>query len=286
MDRPGRTTVNRLPATGYRLPTTGFTLIELLVVISIIALLVAILLPCLQGVRRRAGAVSCQTRLRQWGLAFKMYTDENRGRWMSRPFWLEATIPFWSTTAKDIQYNLPSHKLIPERCITLCPMTGLDKPSPFDATFHPWATGHMAAKSKKFVAISYQFNAWLHSGQDNYSDNGRPIGPSSWRTCNVKGVANIPVLGDGHVSGDYPFHTDVPPGGDEPVSTPRMPQCINRHNGGINMLFLDWSVRKVGLKELWTLKWHRDFDTAGPWTLAGGVKPEDWPEWMRRFKDY
>ena len=49
---------------------------------------------------------------------------------------------------------------------------------------------------------------------------------------------------------------------------------------------MDWSVRKVGVKELWTLKWDKDFDTAGPWTKAGGVKPEDWPQWMRRFKDY
>jgi hypothetical protein len=42
----------------------------------------------------------------------------------------------------------------------------------------------------------------------------------------------------------------------------------------------------VGLKGLWTLKWSRDFDTAGRWTRAGGVQPEDWPDWMRRFKDY
>ena len=62
--------------------------------------------------------------------------------------------------------------------------------------------------------------------------------------------------------------------------------CINRHHGGINMLFADWSVRKVGLKELWTLKWRKHFDTANPWTRAGGVQPEDWPEWMRGFKDY
>jgi hypothetical protein len=46
------------------------------------------------------------------------------------------------------------------------------------------------------------------------------------------------------------------------------------------------SVRPVGLKELWTLRWSPDFDTAGRWTLAGGVKPEDWPQWMRGFKDY
>ena len=52
------------------------------------------------------------------------------------------------------------------------------------------------------------------------------------------------------------------------------------------MLFMDWSVRKVGLKELWTLKWNRQFDTTGPWTKAGGVDPSSWPEWIRRFKDY
>ena len=62
--------------------------------------------------------------------------------------------------------------------------------------------------------------------------------------------------------------------------------CINRHDGGVNCVFLDGSVRKVGLKELWTLKWHGRFDTAGPWTKRGGVRPEDWPQWMRRFKDY
>jgi prepilin-type processing-associated H-X9-DG protein len=62
--------------------------------------------------------------------------------------------------------------------------------------------------------------------------------------------------------------------------------CINRHGGHINGLFLDWSVRKVVLKELWTLKWNMQFDTANRWTRAGGVQPEDWPEWMRRFKDY
>jgi len=35
--------------------------------------------------------------------------------------------------------------------------------------------------------------------------------------------------------------------------------CINRHNGSTNFLFMDWSIRKVGLKELWTLKWHREY---------------------------
>jgi prepilin-type processing-associated H-X9-DG protein len=62
--------------------------------------------------------------------------------------------------------------------------------------------------------------------------------------------------------------------------------CVNRHQGYVNGLFMDWSVRKVGLKELWKLKWHRAYDTAGPRTMAGGVQPSDWPEWMRNLRDY
>jgi len=94
-------------------------------------------------------------------------------------------------------------------------------------------------------------------------------------------MANIPTLLD---STRYWVHAPIRPPKSE--FEERLSDCINRHNGHINVLFMDWSVRKVGLKELWTLKWHSKWDTAGPWTKAGGVLPEDWPEWMRRFKDY
>jgi hypothetical protein len=49
---------------------------------------------------------------------------------------------------------------------------------------------------------------------------------------------------------------------------------------------MDFSTHKVGLKELWTLNWHRSFDNRNPWTKAGLVQPSDWPQWMKRFKDY
>ena len=54
----------------------GFTLIELLVVIAIIAILAAILFPVFARAREKARQATCQSNLKQFGLAAIMYSQD------------------------------------------------------------------------------------------------------------------------------------------------------------------------------------------------------------------
>jgi prepilin-type processing-associated H-X9-DG protein len=50
---------------------------------------------------------------------------------------------------------------------------------------------------------------------------------------------------------------------------------IIRHGGYINMLFMDYTVKKVNLKDLWGLKWNRLSDPL--------AEPPEFPPWMEKL---
>ncbi len=58
---------------------SAFTLIELLVVIAVIAVLMGILMPSLRKARAQARAVACAAHVKNLGVAFRMYLDDNDG---------------------------------------------------------------------------------------------------------------------------------------------------------------------------------------------------------------
>lgn len=100
--------------------TRGFTLIELLVVIAIIALLMGILMPALQRVRKMAQGIACTSNLRSLMIAWRMYADSNDDRLVGcqdgmpagRPNWISGTLSFSSDPVNwDLQNNLVNSPL-------------------------------------------------------------------------------------------------------------------------------------------------------------------------------
>src|SRR5437773_2701588 len=94
-----------------------FTLIEVLVVIGVIAILAALLLPALAGAKERARQSQCLSEFRQWGLAMKMYVNDNedyfpreRGVNNINPWPVVA-----AATNRDVWYNaLPPELVRPQ----------------------------------------------------------------------------------------------------------------------------------------------------------------------------
>jgi len=228
----------------------GFTLIELLVVIAIIGLLVAILVPALQRIRRQTKAVLCQSNLRQWGLILDAYTSDNDDRFFRGMIdgwwndWIEILEPFYGKIGT----------------LTCCPLATKTRAKGGQGIFAAW-------EDPEGDYGSYGLSAWVCN-----ADPGAVFGDDHyWKRPDVQSAQNIPVFLDCMAITGWPDHTSIPPQYDsqppqEITLTEQMKNfCINRHVKGMtNCLFMDWSVRKVGLKELWTLKWHGQFNTAGP----------------------
>lgn len=112
----------------------AFTLIELLVVIAIIAVLASLLLPVLGAAKRKAQSIACVNKVRQWGIALKLYADNNREKFpfdgtMGQPInrgknktaWYNAAASYMSSPMLSQFYTNNEPPIPGKSSVFLCP---------------------------------------------------------------------------------------------------------------------------------------------------------------------
>ena len=257
----------------------AFTLIELLVVIAVIALLMSILMPALSKARKLGQSAVCKAHLRQWGTIFFMYTTDNSDR-----FWTEHNV--WQTGVAQggwMPYLSKLYGDIDE--FRVCPTAGRlnGTQGGIGTTFKQWGPGpimiaHRFGPDSEKNYGSYGINFWINSVDPPSTMGWRNQPQRQWKTTQVKQTADIPMVSDCTWFGTNPISPRDSSwlNGGDPTPTedwwerknPDEPGdwnwdmarlTINRHSRSINMTFMDASVRKVVLTDLWDLKWHREY---------------------------
>jgi type II secretory pathway pseudopilin PulG len=259
-----------------------------LVVIAIIALLMAILMPALSKAKQQAKAAACLVQLKQWANAFAAYTDNNQGN-----FWTMSGTPGWAYDWVGVMRRYYGENF-EGWCCPAANKTSFDKKS-FAYTGKLGIEAAWGAFSQTNTTLcgtnitgaygSYGTNTWVSDpGQDPYFSG---TAGNFWKTTMISKAQTVPLMLDSFYHIALPIEQDSPPpfrgsysyGNNGFMET----FCLDRHTvpGETQGIFMDYSARKIGLKELWRLKWNRNFHT--------DCNPPDWKSqapWMVKFKDY
>ncbi|MBI9016750.1 MAG: type II secretion system protein [Phycisphaerae bacterium] len=261
----------------------AFTLIELLVVISIIALLVSILMPALSKARATARATVCKSNLKQWGLYFELYANDNEGKIVSYgPYsptnaggpgadtWVVGLYDYYKSGGEALRLCPEAEKLndpeIAKRAWSNAGTDGLGNDLDSDGI-----------KDKPIIS-SYSINNWCYSKNPKVSSMwGTNPDPYNWqKTSGIPGSpAEVPLFLEGYRWGGAPWSRNdpAPPTNTETHNTGFGRYCIQRHGDTVNIVYLDTHVDRIGLKALWNQRWHKKYQRSAPLPT--------WPAWMQ-----
>ena len=250
----------------------AFTLIELLVVIAIIAILLGILLPSLRRVQMSSKSVVCQAHLGTWAKAFVMYTNESDSFFPSVMVGSGGLYGQWAVALKPYYGE--------ELRMWFCPLA---TKAYIHQTKEPYAAWVFDASQTGDLRPgdygSYGINAWIYNLTKDVNGNGTSTIFShkyAWKNTSARTPGNVPIFGDCMWRGGFPEDDDTP----QMVEENRLIDDgesmryfnLSRHGDATNLIFMDFSVRKVPLKQLWRLKWNRNFNITRPSPV--------WPDWM------
>ena len=252
----------------------GFTLIELLVVISIIALLMAIMMPALSKARESAKSVVCRSRLKQLELAHSLYVQD-RGSFMS--FKIDAifitTLAPYLDEIDEVRFCPTANKVLYDKD-WLNPSA--DEMYRHGSTRSAWRWGasttgmasDRTAREGSFGMNTYMFNTeggtpGREGGYEKANFLVTPF-PSSWwrRPENVPNAYEVPLFADSVYVTIAPQNNNPIPSevkvGENNIGIGRV--CMDRHNMAVNVVFADGHSEPVKLSDLWSLQWHRTWN--------------------------
>ncbi|MHC4644271.1 MAG: type II secretion system protein [Planctomycetota bacterium] len=220
----------------------GFTLIEILVVIAVIAVLMSILAPALHRAKENARTIICRSNLRQYGMAARIYLDDNHGRFPDPYKWLYTQAGTGGTPDEKIMDLEPDGSLWPylkDKDIHMCPK--------FKTLMKP--TGRPNAQ------YSYSMNAYLgefeNSGHNRFggilkeSELRRPARVfffSEENTWTIPGLSEYVINDNNLLVGDRNDVRDC-------FATYHNAPAGDLNQGSANLVFVDGHVDSITAEE-------------------------------------
>jgi len=245
----------------------AFTLIEILVVISIIALLLAILLPALSRVREQTKRVVCSSQLRQQTLGMVCYTENYDGKVMevggpSKLYWFHLIAPFLGDKLYETDPQAAFEGVMQ---VIICPSVTerADGESLQRGTANRSWAFWWGGIGESYAEGSYTINSWLQPTGYYQVDVSDPAHDYYYQRFS-DARPDVPLFGDGMWVDAWPRSSNPPPSnsfdgdGGEVASMHRY--CIARHKRTINLSYVDTHIEVVELEELWQQYWHRGYE--------------------------